>query len=532
MSVRTRWRDPGRMSADLRGTPRRGIGGIRPRDNAVLHVVGVALMLVSAGMVVSALVGLVDGGADVRRDVGALMVVATVGALIGVVVWAGTRVPDRQSPAISFAAVAWSWLAASVLGAFPFVLSGTIAWGRFDDALFESISGFSCTGSTILTDIEAVPHGVLFFRSLSQWLGGMGLIVLAVAILPALKVGGLEMIAAEAPGTTPDRLAPRVRQTAIRLWSLYAAVTAVIAVALIAVGGMSPFDGVAHAFTTAATGGFSTRGASIGYFDSVLVEGLLVVGMLYCGANFALHWKAVQGDWGIYRRISEFRLYLGMFVVLVAALVWINGSELSELSENLRQSVFNVTTLLTSTGFGTSDFTLWGPAAQVILLLVMLPGGMTGSTAGGMKILRVQVLLKHAAREVRRARHPRAVTPVTLGDSAVPEEVVGRVLAFVFLYLGALLLGGILVVMTGADPVTGISSAAATIGNMGPGLGGVGPASTFQEVPRLGRLVLMWLMLFGRLEIFPTLLMFAASFRWWSRRRLNVSRVPLGEGLG
>ncbi|HEC09492.1 MAG TPA: TrkH family potassium uptake protein [Acidimicrobiales bacterium] len=525
MSVRTRWRDSGPMGPDLRGTPRRRVGGITPRDNAVLHVVGVALILVSTGMVVSAAVGVVDGGPDVWRDAGSLVAVAAAGSLIGGVAWVWTRVPDRQSPAISFAAVAWSWLAASVLGAFPFVLSGTIAWSRFDDALFESISGFSCTGSTILTDIEGVPHGVLFFRSLSQWLGGMGLIVLAVAILPALKVGGLEMIAAEAPGTTPDRLAPRVRQTAIRLWSLYAAVTAIIAVALIALGGMSPFDGVAHAFTTAATGGFSTRGASIGYFDSALVEGLLVAGMMYCGANFALHWKAVQGDWGIYRRISEFRLYLSMFVGLVALVMWINRSQLPGLSTNLRESVFNVTTLLTSTGFGTSDFTRWGPAAQVVLLLVMLPGGMTGSTAGGMKILRVQVLLKHAAREVRRARHPRAVTPVTLGDSAVPEEIVGRVLAFVFLYLGALLLGGILVVISGADPVTGISSAAATIGNMGPGLGRVGPASTFLEVPRLGRVVLMWLMLFGRLEIFPTLLMFAASFRWWSRWRASAPGV-------
>jgi len=523
-----RWA-PGHEGLDPGVVPWYRIGGIAPRDNAVLHVVGVALMLVSAGMVVSAAVGAIDGGADVWRDVGSLSLVALAGSLIGVGLWTWTRVPTRQSSAISFAAVAWSWLAASVLGAFPFVLSGTIPWSRFDDALFESVSGFSCTGSTILTDIEGVPHGVLFFRSLSQWLGGMGLIVLAVAILPALKVGGLEMIAAEAPGTTPDRLAPRVRQTAIRLWSLYAGVTVVIAVALIAVGGMSPYDGVAHAFTTAATGGFSTRGASIAYFDSALVEGLLVVGMLYCGANFALHWKAVQGDWGVYRRISEFRLYLGLFVGLVAMITWVNRSQLTGLSTNLRQSVFNVTTLLTSTGFGTSDFTRWGPAAQVVLLLVMLPGGMTGSTAGGMKILRVQVLLKHAAREVRRARHPRAVTPVTLGDTAVPEEIVGRVLAFVFLYLGALLLGGILVVITGADPVTGISSAAATIGNMGPGLGRVGPASTFGEVPRLGRAVLIWLMLFGRLEIFPTLLMFAASLRWWDRRRSGVRPVARGR---
>ena len=466
-------------------------------------------------------------GSDRSSDVWALVASGLIGVTAGVLLWWFSAVPVRQSPVVAFASVAWSWFAVSILGALPFLFSGAIDWAHADNAMFESISGFTCTGSTILSDIEAVPRGVLFFRSMTQWFGGMGLIVLAVAILPALKVGGLELIAAEAPGPTPDRLTPKVRETAKRLWILYGAVTVVVTALLMVFAGASLYDAVAHAFATASTGGFSPYSASVGHFDSVAFEVIIIVGMMYCGASFALHWQAVRGDWGIYARVSEFRLYVAMFFMLVALIMWVNASEPSGIATNLRHSAFNVAAVLSSTGFGTADFTMWGPAAQAALLLVFMTAGMSGSTSGGMKVLRLQIIGKYAAREVVRARHPRAILPLRLGDSVVPDDIVSRVIGFVLLYISFSLVGGLVIAALGTDTVTAFSAAFSATGNIGPALGEAGPASNFLVIPRAGRPVLMWLMLFGRLEVFPTLLMFAAIARHMSKRRVAGSlRLP------
>ncbi|MDG2111490.1 MAG: TrkH family potassium uptake protein [Actinomycetota bacterium] len=487
-----------------------------------VRVSGAALLFVSLGMLASAGVALIDGGGGE----GALLISAVITAGVGGAMLVGSDVSKRADSSLAFASVAWSWLAVSVAGALPYLFAGIMDWSAADDALFESISGFTCTGSTVIADFSVVPQGVLFFRSLTQWFGGMGLIVLAVAVLPALKVGGLELIASEAPGPTADRLTPRVTETARRLWILYGAVTVILAVALLIVG-MSPFDAITHAFTTVATGGYSPRGESAAFFDSIAVEAVLISGMIYCGANFSLHWHAATRGPGAYRRISEVRWYLWMLGGGFVVVVLLNLGEL-DLGENIRESAFYAVSLGTSTGFGSSDFTLWGPAAQIALVFLMVIGGMSGSTAGGMKVLRLQIMFRYAAREVIRARHPRAVVPMRIGQMVVPEQVAARAIGFILLYLGLILVGGIVVTALGTDAVTGFSGAVSAIGNAGPALGEAGPLSTFLAYPRAARAVLMALMMFGRLELFPTMLMFVAATRAMARaqheRRISLRR--------
>jgi trk system potassium uptake protein TrkH len=492
---------------------------LRRIKSTPVRVAGVALLIVSTGMATSAVVGFIDGGGDGV----ALLWSTVITAVAGAAFLFGAQSGERSDPALSFAAVTWAWIAASVAGALPFLLTGVIPWRHADNALFESVSGFTCTGSTILGDIEAVPHGLLFFRQMTQWFGGMGLIVLAVAVLPALKVGGLELIDKEAPGPSTDRLTPRIRETAARLWQLYFGVTVAVSVALLLTG-MSLFDAVGHAFAVVATGGFSTRAASAGAFDSIAVELVLIVGMIFCGASFSLHWQASRRGLKAYR-VSEFNWYLWILGGGFLLVVWLNSSQLA-FADNLRESAFNVVTIVTSTGFGTSDFTGWSVSIQLIFVLMMLIGGMTGSTTGGMKILRLQVVWRYAYREVIRSRHPRAVLPIRLGSTVVPEQVAARAVGFVLVYIGLIVIGGVVVSALGSDPVSAFSGAVSAIGNDGPALGKAGPHSNFLSYPRAARPVLMGLMLAGRLEVFPTLLMFAASARQLSRIRGQLpSRV-------
>lgn len=485
----------------------------RRRPTTVGRMVGLSLVVVAAGQLVSAAVNAVDGD---DGTAGLLASAAVVGAA-GTAVLVSTRLPDRQLPTATFAAVTWAWLAASLAGALPFLLTGAIGWSHADDALFESVSGFTCTGATILPDIEALPAGLLFFRSTTQWFGGMGLIVLAVAVLPAMKVGGLELIAAEAPGPSADRLTPRIRETAQRLWILYAGITIAVAAAMVIVG-ESLYDGVTHSMTTVSTGGFSPYNDSIAHFDSLAVEIILVAGMIYCGANFSLHWQAVTGDWRTYWRVSEVRTYVAVLVggaVVLAAAV---GS--------VRDAAFNITTIVTSTGFATSDFTLWSSGPQLLLLLLMVPAGMTGSTSGGIKLMRAQVVVRAAIREVVRSRHPRALLPLRLGSTTVTEDIVARVIGFVLIYIGMLVAGGLAVTALGATALEGFSGAVSAIGNIGPALGTAGPKGNWLVFPRESRPVLMALMLFGRLEIYPMLLTLIAAVQLRSFKRVVTPLHP------
>ena len=472
-----------------------------------VRVAGAALIVVASAMAISAIVALLDGGGGAEG----LFWSAVITVSVGTGLFFGSNVSPSADSALAFASVAWSWIAVSLAGALPFLLTGVIPWVRLDDALFESVSGFTCSGSTILSDFGLVPQGLLFFRSMTQWLGGMGLVVLAVAVLPALGIGGLELIASEAPGPTADRLSLRVRDTARRLWLLYGAVTCVVALVLFSVG-MSVFDAVTHAFTTVSTGGYSPHAESIAHFDSFPIELVLIVGMLYSGANFSLHWHALTQGIGAYRRVSEIRWYFSLIAGVFAMLLWINHGELEWL-QNLRESLFYAVSLGSNTGFGNSNYILWMPAAHVTLLVLMLVGGMSGSTAGGMKVLRLQVIFRYSFRELLRARHPNAIIPIRMGSTTIEEQVAAKVVGFVLLYLGLIVAGGIALSGLGVDPVTAFSGSVSAIGNVGPALGEAGPTSNYLVFPRAGRVVLMALMALGRLEVFPAMLMLVASTR-------------------
>lgn len=493
-----------------------------PVPNTTLHVGGLAALFLAAGILASAIVEAIDGGGDT-------WVLGLTAAGTGLAGWAlrrVTRVPAHVSAGSAFAAVAWTWIIASVLGAVPYLTTGT--FGALDVALFESISGFTTTGATVLVPIEGNGAGILFWRQLTQWYGGMGMVVLAVAVLPFLGVGGLELIKAEAPGPTSDRLSPRVSETAKRLWIVYGSLTGATAVAL-ALAGLSPYDAVAHAFTTLSTGGFSPYDASIAHFDSVAVEVVLIVAMFLAGVNFTLHYRASRGEPRAYTSTPELRAFAGLVVGSIGFVTVVNLVDGAAFGGALRDSAFSVVAIATTTGYATADFALWLPAAQLVLLFAMVVGGTTGSTAGGAKILRFQVLFQYAIRELRRARHPRGVFALKMRRRVVPEAIVGRIAGFLIIYMLAALVGFVAVSALGTDLTTSLSGVISSLSNIGPGLGDAGPASNFLAFTRPARGVLMFLMLFGRLEVFPMLLMFVASAQALARGRAARGAARAGR---
>ncbi|WP_436794413.1 TrkH family potassium uptake protein [Actinospongicola halichondriae] len=471
--------------------------------NLAAHIGGAALLFVAAGILLSAVVEAGAGGDETLSLLLAAGIVAAVGALL----WRTTTLPDKTSAGGTFIAVGATWIVAAIGGAVPFVLAGSFE--TIDGALFESVSGFTGTGSTVLDPIEDAPRGVLFWRSMTQWYGGTGMVVLAVAILPFLGIGGMDLLRAEAPGPSADRLAPRVSETAKRLWFVYGAFT-IISMAILFAVGMSPFDAVTHAFTVVSTGGLSPYNNSVAAFDSVLIEVVLIVLMLYGATNFTLHYRFLTGDRGAYRHSTMFRYYLQVFVaftIMITVLHWLQ--EEVPFATALRDGAFNVATLITSTGFGTVDYVQWGAASQLLLLALMISGGMAGSTAGGLKLIRVRVLFRFARREITRVRHPRGALPLRLGGDVIPERTVDRVVGYALLYIFIILVGTVALAAMGSGLPESVGGAASVMGNMGPGLGDAGPASNFLVFSRPARALLMVMMLAGRLEIFPILVIFS-----------------------
>ena len=432
---------------------------------------------------------------------------------IGVPTWTFTRGRVRLGIKDGFAVVTLTWLAISLFGALPFFLSGVIP--NITDAFFESMSGVTTTGASIIGNPERLPYGVAFWRSFIQWIGGMGIIVFSLAILPLLGVGGVQLFKAEVPGPVPDKIKPRVRETAKTLWLVYFGISAVETV-LLYFGGLSFFDSLCHTFTTMATGGFSTKSASIGHFNTAYVQYVFIIFMFLAGINFRLHWRAITGNSRSYFKDGEFRFYVGLilfFVVLIAAN---NMVRIGVVSHKLfRDSLFQVVSILTTTGYGTADYVLWGPFAQIILLLLMFIGGSAGSTGGGMKIARVMVTIRYGISEVRRLLHPRAVIPLRIGQRLIPEEVIRNTMGFVLFYVSIFVIVSVILTALGLDLVTALGATAASIGNIGPGLGSVGPSANYAHLPDLAKWLLAFCMLLGRLEIFTVIVLFSRSF--WAR---------------
>ena len=410
--------------------------------------------------------------------------------------------------------VVGGWLFASLFGALPYLLTGTL--GSPVDALFEAMSGFTTTGATVLTDIESVGRGVLFWRSFTQWLGGMGIIVLFVALLPELGPGARFLYKLEVPGPTAEALRPRIRDTATILWRIYLLLTAAETLLLLACG-LDLYDALTHTFSTLSTGGFSPRNASIAAFDSPWAHLVVIVFMVLAGGNFSLYYGLrLRGNWNLLRD-PEFRIYLaimaGSSAVVVATLVAAGGYPLHPRA--LLDAVFQVTSIQTTTGFATTDFETWPELARMLLVTLMFVGGCAGSTAGSMKVMRMVVGLKFAFREVRLAFSPMTVTPVFVGGKPVPEGVVNTVSGFFILFLTSWGLGALLLTIGGNDLITAGTAAIATLGNIGPGLEAVGPIENYAFFSAPEKLLMVVLMILGRLEVYSIAALF--SVRFWRR---------------
>ena len=409
-----------------------------------------------------------------------------------------------------FLIVSIGWILFSLFGCVPFLLSGEI--DNFTDAFFETVSGFTTTGASILNEVEMLPHGLLFWRSLTQWLGGMGIIVMSLAILPLLGVGGMQLFMAEVPGPAPDKLHPRIKETAKRLWAIYIIFTLAETLLLWA-GGMDLFDAVCHSFTSMATGGYSTKTASLAYWDSPFIHYVIVLFMFLAGTNFTLSYFAFHLNFRKVWRNEEFRYYLGFVVGFTVLLTLILSlTEEQPLEASFRHSAFQVVSIVTTTGFVTYDYLSWIPLAGILLFLMMFLGGSAGSTGGGIKILRIVLFLKNASLELKRLIHPSAVIPVRFNRNAVPPDILNNVFAFISFYLITVIVGVIVMAAMGYDLGTSFGAVAATLGNIGPGIGMVGPVDNYSHVPVLGKWFLSFLMLIGRLELFTVLVLFSPGF--------------------
>jgi len=360
-----------------------------------------------------------------------------------------------------FAIVVLSWLALALLGALPYRLSGLMP--SFIDCFFESMSGFTTTGSTILAEVEILPKSLLFWRSLTHWLGGMGIVVLTLAILPLLGVGGMQLFEAEMPGPTKDRLAPRIQDTARILWAVYLLMTLVECV-LLMLGGVDLFDAICHSFATLATGGFSTHTASLAHFDSLYIEAVVILFMFLAGANFSLHFRTLNGQPLACWKNEEFRVYLLTVLVFIGLITLANTMQGPEagLGRHLRDSAFQVVAIITTTGFGTADFDQWPEVSKVLLLMLMFVGGCAGSTGGGIKVVRVLLFLKFSRRQLQRLIHPRQTSTIKLGQATVPTEVLVAILGFLGLYLLCFLAATLVVTALGVDLVTGSTAVLTT----------------------------------------------------------------------
>lgn len=473
--------------------------------SSVMHLQGWLLLFLGAAMLTPILFSLYDGDSDVLALLASALVTAGAGALVLRV----TRVERELRARDGFATVTFGWLLCSLFGMLPFLFSGAIP--DVTDAFFETMSGFTTTGASILVDVEALPRGVLFWRSLTHWIGGMGIIVFSLAVLPFLGVGGMQLYKAEAAGPTADKLTPRIRETAKILWIVYLALTVVV-VALLMIGGMNLFDALCHAFGTVATGGFSTKNTSIAYFDSTFVDWVVIVFMAVGASNFALHFRFLSRHWRAYQDDREWIAFMGSMVVasLVIGAMVLPGYEDKYIG--VRDVVFTVATTQSSTGFALANYELWPSGAQFVLLLLMLIGGSAGSTAGGLKVVRVYLIFKHLGAEFTRLVHPQAVVPVRMRKVAVPRNIIFDVLGFAAVYMVAIFIGSLIVTSLGMDWISGISAVISAIGATGPGMNTVGPFDNYSALHPLAKWTLSACMLLGRLEFYSVLVLFAPAY--------------------
>ena len=453
------------------------------------------------------------------REPDSLAFVISIGLTIGsgLLLWRLTPAgKGRLSRREAIMLVAVGWILASAFGALPFELAGTFQ--NYLNAYFEAMSGFTATGATVITDIGSQPHGILLWRSLTQWLGGMGIITLFVALFPILGIGAAHLVEAEIPGPQAERLTPRIRDTAKAVWILYLGFS-ILELVLLAIAGMPVFDALTVTFSTMPTGGFTPTNLSIGAYNSPFIEGIVIFFMVMAGINFGLFyfllWK---------RRVKqlltspELRLYLALLVgaslLITLNLATTTSTNLS-VGESFRYSVFQVVSIMTTTGFSSANFDLWPFFAKSALLILMIIGASAGSTGGALKVVRLLVLFKYAHRRILLAFNPRAVIPVRVGGNVLSESIISGIIGMSIVYFVIILVGFLVMSAVGLDHVTALSSVIATLGNIGPGLALVGPMENYLFIPAIGKAFLIVCMLVGRLELFTIFMLFAPSFWKW-----------------
>ncbi|MEL6710111.1 MAG: TrkH family potassium uptake protein [Pseudomonadota bacterium] len=434
----------------------------------------------------------------------------------GLISWLPVLRPRRDMQLRDgFIVVAMFWLVLTAIGALPFILAHEPHLSVID-ALFESVSGLTTTGATVITGLDDLPRAILYYRQQLQWLGGMGIIVLAVAVLPLLGIGGMQLYRAETPGPMKDaKLTPRITETAKALWLIYLGLTLICAIAYWAAG-MSPFDALGHAYSTIAIGGFSTHDASLGYFNSQAVQAVAIVFMLIAAINFALHFVALRRrNLRIYWQDAECRLYISLLslVVFGTILGLLLTNTDADWQDNVSQGLFQAVSIATTAGFTTADWYQWPAFITILLLFSSFIGGCAGSTGGGMKVIRILLLFKQGAREIMRLIHPNAQLPLRIGDKVISSRIVGAVWGFFALYVASFSLIYLSLAATGLDLITAFSATAASINNLGPGLGQVG--AHYADLPDISKGILCFAMLLGRLEIFTLLVLLSPAF--WRR---------------
>lgn len=476
---------------------------------SLLLITGVTGIAVGLMMFLAAGVSLLYGEfSDARAIAVAAAITIGFGALLR---WSVER-PTTLTTRAGFAGVGIAWLMMSICGTLPYLFSGAIP--NITDAFFETVSGFTTTGASLVPDPARLSHGILFWRSLTQWMGGMGIIVLFVAVLPLLGVGGMELARAESPGAKPDRLTPRFQDTAKRLWMIYVALTCAEILLLLWAGDMNLFQAVNHSLTTMSTGGFGTEATSVAGFGPY-TQWVIIVFMVLAGISFSLHYRALLNP-GRYWRDEEFRVYAAVVVLAAAWLTIALANYGSEWEEAARHGLFTAVSLVTTTGFSTADFGTWTPPLHILVLILMTVGGMAGSTAGGIKSFRIKILAGTALTELRRVIHPRGMFLVRLRGQVVAVNFIMGIFSFFVLYMfllgaGSVLFGTVEVMLGTTDLVTSVSAVVAALGNIGPGLGEVGPTANYAMVSAPGKWLLSLLMIVGRLEIFPILVLFMPS---------------------
>ena len=473
----------------------------------ISNVVGVLMILLGIAMFATAGVSIYNNGYDYMSFFKAGGITFLTGAILWIYKFSSDTYVNKRE---GYLIVAVGWFFLGLFGAMPFYLSGVTP--LFTDAFFESVSGFTTTGATIFSDIEILPPGILFWRSLTHWIGGMGIIVLTVAIFPLLGIAGIELFVAESPGPTADKVHPRIKETAKRLWLIYFGLTATL-FGLLWWEGMTPFDAINHAFATMGTGGFSTKNASIAHFTSPAIQYTIILFMFIAGCNYAVLYYLFKGR---VKRVwinEEFRYY-PLFMVFTAIIlgVWINHMVGGDYEQNFRNGLFMLTSLVTTTGFVISDYTQWSPGLTMFFFLTLFLGACAGSTAGGIKFIRHMVFVKNTYLEFKRILHPRAMIRIKINKEVVAPRILTHILVFLLVYLILFIFGSLFITLTGVDFLTAIGSVATTLGNVGPAIGKLGPTDNYSWVPLPAKWIFSSLMLLGRLELFTILIIFTPFF--------------------